>query len=441
MARFSIPQAVLNSNITMRKARGQKMNTDFGGVPVFRMAWDTLGMDKIVASSGILRNGIPAEKLTFAAVFKCVSGSSSNASFENSSSDPAFAKVCGLDRIDQVTLSRFMNDDRYDWTDLLAHTVQALSSYPAFVPKSSGYLVIDDTILDKSGKKMDKVKKLKDPSTNRYVIGYNLVNLIYAEPGRYYPIGFEYRVFEDGEPTKPELAAGLIRKAIRQGFRQMVIFDSAYFCKEITTLLDKTGLPWVGKCKSNRVFYYNGKEMSASEIARSLPRKMFRRHKKYRDIRYASVRAILPGHGPVRLVVCENFREDEPENESVEVKYIVSSSPELKGSKIIGIYKMRWKVECYHRSAKQTLGLKKYHGRKYRGLVAHTTMVCIAYILVELLKVLLPSLSDETLGSIVETLIQYSTRISIRDGRLTVLVHSDFAHPKALRQFQLARAG
>ncbi|HHY47421.1 MAG TPA: hypothetical protein GX506_09015 [Firmicutes bacterium] len=72
---------------------------------------------------------------------------------------------------------------------------------------------------------------------------------------------------------------------------------------------------------------------------------MFRRHKKYPDIGYASIVIDLPGHGPCRLVIVQNLREDEPEGSTVEVKYLVASDPHMHGSRVVRIYKMRWKIE------------------------------------------------------------------------------------------------
>lgn len=52
----------------------------------------------------------------------------------------------------------------------------------------------------------------------------------------------------------------------------------------------------------------------------------------------------------------------------------------IHGSRVIRIYKKRWQIKCYHRAAKQSLGLGNYHGRKLRGLVAHMCLVALAHL-------------------------------------------------------------
>jgi hypothetical protein len=56
-------------------------------------------------------------------------------------------------------------------------------------------------------------------------------------------------------------------------------------------------VPWVSRCKNNRVLAYKGQELHAEELSLILVKGKFRHHKQYRDIEYASAVAELPGHG------------------------------------------------------------------------------------------------------------------------------------------------
>ncbi len=75
--------------------------------------------------------------------------------------------------------------------------------------------------------------------------------------------------------------------------------------------------------KQNRILVYRGQRLHAHELGSILARSRFRRHKRYRDIEYASAIAELPGHGLCWFVVVRNFREDEPEGADVGVKYLL----------------------------------------------------------------------------------------------------------------------
>lgn len=113
----------------------------------------------------------------------------------------------------------------------------------------------------------------------------------------------------------------------------------------------------------------------------------------------------------------------------------------MHGSRIVRIYKMRWKIECYHCAATQSLGFGNYHGRKLRSLVAHTYLVALAHVLLVFVQACLPSLTEVPIGNIIDSCMCIVCRADTRANQLTVPIDSDFPYRKALRQFQLVRAG
>jgi len=389
-----------------------------GALPAVRMAWDTLDVESILNRKGFTKRGVLASSFVYAGAIKPMVSATSNVRLEEASKDPVFIAVDGGPRIDAVTLSRFYNCDRYDWSGLLEATIERLQSFEPVKARRYGCLIIDDTVIEKFGKAMQGARPLYDPVARKFVTGYVLVNLIYTRGSLFYPLGFEFSTADDNKdsddhpkepeetaPTKTDIALALLKSTVRHGFGQMVVHDSAYLCSKITSFLDSERIPWVSKCKSNRLVVYQDKTMRVRDVAARLSKRKFRRHKKYADIEYASVVVDLPGHGPCRLVIVRNLREDEPEGSPVEVKYLMASDPHMHGSWIVRIYKIRWKIECCHRAAKQSLGLGNYHGRKLRGLVAHTYLVALAHLLLVFVQACLPSLKEEPTGNIIDSFI------------------------------------
>lgn len=447
MARYSIPQRVLKLNIKFRKSRKEQEHTSAAGIPLVRTAWDTIDMDQILECSGFKKKGISPSSLVLAIVNKAFIGAESNLAFDKRSTDPVLQAVSYCEHIDNVTLSRFLNDNRYPWYNLTWRISQRLQDFDAMRARSDGYLILDDTIIPKYGKHMEGIHKLKDPSTDAYVLGYCPVNLLYADGRHSYPLGFEFRIWRDETYSQDEafskgkLAVSLLSKAIRMGYtQQTLLFDSAYFIQEIIELADKSGLTWIGKSKGNRLFIYEGASMAAKDIAAMIPKSRFRKHKKYPDIRYATVRVEVPGHGPATLVIVHNLRESEEERESIPIKYLVASDPKMHGSAVIKKFKHRWEIEIFHRTVKQSFGLEDYHGRKLCGHIAHTSLVYIAYTLVVFLQICFPSLDKETIGEIVTSFIRVVARVKVTAKALVVLLTLNSHNAKIIKEFQ-ARTG
>lgn len=54
----------------------------------------------------------------------------------------------------------------------------------------------------------------------------------------------------------------------------------------------------------------------------------------------------------------------------------------ISDEEIIQIYGMRWDIEVYFKTCKSLLGLaKEFQVRSYDAMVAHTTLVCVRYMI------------------------------------------------------------
>ena len=94
-----------------------------------------------------------------------------------------------------------------------------------------------------------------------------------------------------------------------------------------------------------------------------------------------------------------------------EIVYVATNSVELSDSEIERLYRLRWKVELFHREAKQHLGLNYIRIESYRALVNHVGFVCLAF---SLLSIQHKKKSDN-IGSIKRTIQNelYSTSDAI----------------------------
>jgi SRSO17 transposase len=78
---------------------------------------------------------------------------------------------------------------------------------------------------------------------------------------------------------------------------------------------------------------------------------------------------------PLAWLLCEW-----PEGEAEPVKYWLSNLPgEISLERLVGLAKLRWRIEHDYRELKDALGLDHFEGRTYRGWNHHVTLVSVAH--------------------------------------------------------------
>jgi DDE superfamily endonuclease len=132
-----------------------------------------------------------------------------------------------------------------------------------------GYLVVDDTVLDKPyAVHIPLVKKQYSGKHHRVVKGISLVNLLWSDGEKLTPVG--YRVYDptrDGK-TKNDHAREMLFSAKKRAFSpQYVLIDSWYTSVGNLKMIDRQGWKWIGELKSNRlVSVVKGHYLAVSEL-------------------------------------------------------------------------------------------------------------------------------------------------------------------------------
>jgi SRSO17 transposase len=91
-------------------------------------------------------------------------------------------------------------------------------------------------------------------------------------------------------------------------------------------------------------------------------------------------RAARGGQLPVRWLLAE-WPDGEPEP----VKYWLANLPEATSrQQLVGLAKLRWRVEHDYRELKDALGLDHFEGRSFKGWQHHVTLVSVAHAFVTL---------------------------------------------------------
>ena len=135
-------------------------------------------------------------------------------------------------------MNRFITEYSWDEEKVNKQRLKELQSHNETRLSKDGVGIIDDTLLEKTGKKIPFVGKFFDHAKERYVNAVSMVSLHYADRKTSYPVDFKiYRKMEQGGDfrTKIELAGGLIRNSIKSYKMpaKTFVFDSFYTEKKL----------------------------------------------------------------------------------------------------------------------------------------------------------------------------------------------------------------
>lgn len=258
------------------------------------------------------------------------------------------------------SVSRWLSKSNFRPSDLW-------SDIKNMVDINTGYLVGDDSLLDKKYSRCNELAK-KQYSGNLHQLsnGICLVNLLWTgNLGKEY-IPVDYRVYkkEFDDKTKNDHLQDMLKRAKDRGFSPIyVLFDSWYASVENMKLITRD-LKWSFICnlKSNRqVSIVKNEYIPIADL----------------DLAEKQVRKVwLKEYGFV--LVCRIA------DTNGGVIYLATNDLELTDyGEFIDHHNKRWQVEEFHRGIKQTTGIEKCYSTKSTSQKTHIFASFVAFIRLE----------------------------------------------------------
>lgn len=411
MVRFTLVENARNSN---RK----KVLSNFGGLFMLKDLWRKFHLDELLKSLGIVKDrGLysPAE-LSFLCMSQSVVGSPSEKDLAEKAclagNDPC---LCAKS-VPQKEVNRFLNRDRFDFKELFLSLTVSVLFHKKIGKKlrnkrSKNILIVDDSPLEKSGKKMQGISKLYNSSKNGFYHGYELVALALAAGTSSFLLDFTLKpkspkpakkdARKKPDITKLTLAADLIAHAKASGIPAgIVTFDLWYTAVTFLKRLVEMHLDFVAPLKKNRLVLYHGKRRQATYFIKRC----------HQTREWGKIFAVdLPHFGPVHLVVFKRPLR----NRKTRIEVLITNDLKLPSQRILAVYQKRWTIETLFREAKQTFGLEGFHNRKRHAIVAHLCFSLMAMLFIRTSKFFFKSLQAYTAGAIKKQLIQTTVEIEI----------------------------
>lgn len=301
--------------------------------------------------------------------------------------------------------------------------------------------VLDDSIKQRRGKKLEGVSSHFDHVTNTHVMGQQVLTLGLATDEAFLPLDSQIYIsqskahaqinpFKDGRSvgakrydeavgmTKVEMAVGMLRRATRAGIRADYLCADAWFGnKELMRAALSLEMTAILRMKRNKLQYrveVDGERqlLDAKELYQRAVRKQW---KKVRGMPWKAVEMTVE----VDLAT-EKGKHKEPDYAKVKLLFVrgVNVEPDIDGSRkdwalflstdaSIGIstmleaYALRWSIEVYFKEAKQHLGFLKEQTVTFVSHTASIHLCAIRYLMLMNGKL---SQTDTSVGQLRATL-------------------------------------
>jgi hypothetical protein len=257
------------------------------------------------------------------------------------------------------------------------------------------FLIVDDTIIQKTGKKIPGCAWHRDHAQKAYVFGHQwvLFALLYKDfllplwAKLYHPKGTT-----GGGPFQTKIT---MAKKMLQTLRLPVpckvylLADSWYWAKQLAQVCRKCGYHMISQLKTTSVLFMDGgktKVTTLSSIGSAYREVSLFIYGKNKTLKVARFVGIIQDLGKVAVVVVKEKRK--------KPSYLVSTNLHLSALDIVKYYAKRWKIEQMIKDLKQRLGFGHYQVRNPQAIQRHVALVLLSYCVLIFLKIL-QSLKDQ----------------------------------------------
>jgi SRSO17 transposase len=288
------------------------------------------------------------------------------------------------------SFTRFLGENRWGVEGVVETALHQFFHTLRIRIKDVLFLLVDDTLVKKTGKKIPGCGWHKDHAQNMAnVFGHQWVlsALLYKDflfplwAKLYHPKGARgCGPFQ----TKITLAQKIIRTlALPIPCKLYVLADSWYWAKTLVQTCRRCGYHMISQLKSNSVLWIHGKKTKVtvlSDFASSYREFSLFVYGKTKMLRIAKFIGDIKGVGKVAVVGVKEKRK--------KPIYLVCTSIHLPAIDIIKYYAKRWKIEQMIKDVKQRLGFGDYQVRDLQAIQRHVALVLLSYFVLILLKIL-----------------------------------------------------
>lgn len=310
---------------------------------------------------------------------------------------------------------RFLMRPQTDWRRVLSYVSikyrQTVDQNSIAKPKTEACFILDDTLLEKTGLKIEGISKVFDHISNLCLLGFKMLVLGYNDGISTQACDFslhrenkknswglnkrelkkhrqgihdgknpDYKRLEELDITKLESALLMLKRAIRNNFKANYLladswFSTIEFMREIRRISKKSiNYLGVGR-KDNARYRINGVGRTPRQVIERYSRLSKRKNKKY-NCEFFYAKCVIHDC-PVKLIFIRNIN-------GKEWSFLITTDMNINFEKAYELYQVRWTIEVLFKECKQYFKLGKCQAEHFNEQIADCTIALITHTLVSL---------------------------------------------------------
>jgi hypothetical protein len=279
---------------------------------------------------------------------------------------------------DQSSFNRFMTCSNWDEEEVEQVRINQIKRNNL----SKGFMIVDPTMLHKTGKHMEKANYHYSGTTKEKEWGHLLVNSLFCNEEISFPINAEFYLRKEDADTRHkfrtsrEICMGQIDYAVKNKLPvEAVLIDSGLYADYVLQHIMDNQLKFVAGINIKTLISINRKErINIKSYLDCLKKKDFKRFKINEEIYFLhSIEVYVRRVGTVKLLI--SYKKGDERVIKTYIANILNKTDE----ELMNILLKRWNVEILHRDSKQHLGLEDYQVRKYGAIQKVVRAVLVAY--------------------------------------------------------------
>jgi hypothetical protein len=289
-------------------------------------------------------------------------------------------------RVNQSSLNRFFTES--DWQPIKINN-RRITQIKSRNRLKSGILICDPTFLEKYGKAMEKANYHYNGMSKKEDWGYLLVNSYFTDGKCDFPVCADFYLrkedIDEKHPFKTvrEICIEQLDYAVKKLPIWLFIADAGLYADFLIQNLRSRGLKYIiGTRITNNISIDGQKRISIESYMQTLTDDNFNYYFIDGEAYFVHVIDVSErGVGKEKLII--SYKAGDEEEIRINVTNIMHNSDE----ELLYFLLKRWKIEVWHRDAKQHLGLEDCQARKFGALQKVVCAVLVAYTQLILMRI------------------------------------------------------